>query len=250
MQLSARPSDHLRFSQCTLRITDWRWPLAARHGEEIARNWHRLRESNPGYFNGTVYLSHDYAIEDGHLVGTVFRTDFQTMLYWRSLPFAESDTVREVFGASLIRSAEGYLLFGRQAPGQLNSGLIYPPSGVIDLDDVVGDAIDIDRNIARELREETGLSPAELQRTPGYIAAIVGRPVAIGIEWRSSLHALELRERIIEFLQSQPAPELDEIVIVRNEAEAADERIPGTHAYSRALCLETSARLPIKYRCA
>lgn len=235
MQLEARQSDHLRLTRCTLRISDWQWPLAARHAEEIARNWQRLRESNPGFFNGTVYLSHDYAIEDGQLVGTVFRTDFQTMLYWRSLPL-EGDTVREVFGASLIRSAEGYLLFGRQAPGQLNSGLIYPPSGVIDTDDVVGDAIDIDGNIGRELCEETGLVAAELQRVPGYIAAIVGRPVAIGIEWRSALPAAELRERILRFLQSQPAPELDDIVIVRDDTDAADERMPGhARVFVRAL---------------
>ncbi len=195
VQLEARQIDHLRLTRCTLRVSDWRWPLAARYVDESARNWQRAKERNPGFFNGTVYLSHDYAIEDGHLVGSMFQTDFQTMLYWRALPFADSDTVREVFGSSLIRSAEGHLLFGRQAPGQLNSGLIYPPSGVIDSGDVVGDAINIDGNITRELREETGLSAAELQRMPGYIAAFAGLPVAIGVEWRSPLPAVHCASR-------------------------------------------------------
>ena len=83
--------------------------------------------------------------------GTFFKTDFETFLYWRDLPRGDADRARS-FGASLIRSAEGYLLLGRQGPGQLNSGRVYPPSGLIDDDDVRDGAIDIDASIRARAR--------------------------------------------------------------------------------------------------
>jgi 8-oxo-dGTP pyrophosphatase MutT (NUDIX family) len=134
--------------------------------------------------------------------------------------------VREGFGASLIRSAEGYVLLGRQAPGQLNSGRIYPPSGVIDDGDVCDGAIDIDANIRRELAEETGLNGEAVRRQPGYIVALLGRQIAIGVEWRSALPALALRERILAFTRGQSVPELDDVVIVRTPADIDESTMP------------------------
>lgn len=235
-QLPAGQGTHMRVDECSLAIADWSWPLAQRHDAEIALAWQRRQAEAGGFFDGPVYLFKDYVIDAGRLVGTMFRTDFKTLLYFRALPFAASDSVREASGASLIRSAEGHLLFGRQAPGQLNSGRIYPPSGVIDADDVAGDRIDIEASIVRELGEETGLLPADFERVPGYVLALVGVHVAIGVEWRSQLPAVELRERILDFLRPQASPELEDIVIVRSEAQLADQKAP-PHArvFARAL---------------
>lgn len=180
----------------------------------IVENWEAVHAANPRYFNGTIYLLKDCAIVAGRLSGSLFKTDFRSMLYWRELPSAGADSVRDVFGASLIRSAEGHLLFGRQSPGQLNSGRIYPPSGLIDANDVAGDAVDIDASITRELGEETGLGAADFDRVPGYLIAIVGIHVAIGIEWRSSLPAAELRRRMLDHIAREHDPELDDVVIV------------------------------------
>jgi 8-oxo-dGTP pyrophosphatase MutT (NUDIX family) len=226
LQLVPGRSRCRRIAECRLQIEPWQWPLATRHRADIARDWQRRRAACPALFDGAVYLFSTYAIDDAALSGTLFKTDFKTLLYWRSLPFAISDVVREASGASLIRSAEGYLLMGRQGPGQLNSGRIYPPSGVIDNDDVVGTAIDIDASIARELAEETGLTTNDLHRVPGYCVAIVDQHLTIGIEWRSSLPAEELRQRILQFIASQAAPELEDVVIVRPDTWRAIEEMP------------------------
>ena len=103
----------------------------------------------PKLFNGTVYLLRNHSIDGDTLRGTFFKTDFRTFLYWRDHRSTETETVRESFGASLIRSAEGHVLL-RQARGQLNSGRIYPPSGLIDGEDVYEGGIDIEANIVRE----------------------------------------------------------------------------------------------------
>jgi 8-oxo-dGTP pyrophosphatase MutT (NUDIX family) len=216
----------LRLAQCRLDVATWQWPLAKAHAAAIGDDWLRRLASNPGLFDGTIYLLRDYAIDGEVMSGTLFRTDFKSFLYWRAHDPAGSDGVRECFGASLIRSAEGHVLLGRQAPGQLNSGRIYPPSGLIDSDDVIGGKVDIDASIARELREETGLTPETLQRWPGYLAARVGTQVAVAVEWRSRLPADELRGSILEFLGGEARPELDDIVIVRRRDDIDPALMP------------------------
>ena len=216
----------VRLATCAFRVADWSWPLANEKADAIARDWKRRRAQTPQFFNGAVYLMHQHAIDGDELSGTFFKTDFATFLYWRERASPATQRVREGFGASLIRSAEGYVLLGRQAPGQLNSGRVYPPSGVIDDGDVCDGAIDIDANIRRELAEETGLDGEVVRRQPGYIVALLGRQIAIGVEWRSALPALALRERILAFTRGQSVPELDDVVIVRSPADIDENTMP------------------------
>jgi hypothetical protein len=230
--MSVQPSGDeprcVRLANCSFATADWKWPWAAERVDAIARDWERRRAFLPQLFDGPVYLLREQAIEDAALTGTLFRTDFRCFLYWRDHR-AEEKGVCEVFGASLIRSAEGHVLLGRQGPGQLNSGRVYPPSGLIDGDDLRDGAIDIDASVARELGEETGLAPGTLERVPGYIAAVSGWQVAVAIEWRSPLAAETLRQRILAFINAEAEPELDDIVIVRQRADI-DRRSMPPHA--------------------
>jgi len=232
LQPTVAESRCVRLKSCTFDVADWRWPLAHEHAEAIARDWERRQSRIPQLFNGTVYLLRNHSIDGDTLRGTFFKADFRTFLYWRDHRSTETETVRESFGASLIRSAEGHVLLGRQAPGQLNSGRIYPPSGLIDGEDVCADGIDIDANIVRELAEETGLGPETMQRVPGYLVTFVGLQVAIGVEWRSALPAEELRVRMLTYIRGQAEPELDDIVIVRGRAGIDESTMP---AHARAV---------------
>ncbi len=226
LQPTMAESRCVRLANCTFDVADWRWPFALEHAEAIVRDWERRLSRIPQLFNGTVYLLRDHSIGGDTLRGTFFKTDFRTFLYWRDHRSAETEAVREGFGASIIRCAEGHVLLGRQGPGQLNSGRIYPPSGLIDGEDVRGGAIDIDGSIVRELAEETGLGPDNMQRVPGYIVTLVGQQVAIAAEWRSALGADELRARVLAFIRRQAAPELDDIVTVRERAGIDENTMP------------------------
>ena len=122
------------------------------------------------------------------------------------------------------------MLLGRQGPGQLNSGRVYPPSGLIDGDDLRDGAIDIDASIARELAEETGLAPGALAR----VARLHRCRSADGRSRSPSngavaLAAEALRQRILDFIDADAEPELDDIVIVRQRADI-DERTMPRHA--------------------
>jgi 8-oxo-dGTP pyrophosphatase MutT (NUDIX family) len=210
-----------RLAHCALSVSAEPWPYAERHKAEIAAHWEASRRARPKLFDGPTYLLRSYAIEDRALTGTLVRTDFKSFLYWREHGHADRGT-HDAFGASLIRSAEGYVLLGRQSEGNMNAGSVYPPSGMIDDDDVRAGTIDIEASIARELAEETGLTPADLKRTPGYVLAISGSHVAIAIEWRSALDAQALRERILAHIHSEDAPELADVVIVRSPTDVGN----------------------------
>ncbi len=235
--MSVQPSGDeprcVRLASCSFAVADWAWPWAAE-----ARRCHRARlgasaRIGAATFRWTRLSVARAGIDGATLTGTLFKTDFRRFLYWRDRR-AEEKGVCEVFGASLIRSAEGHVLLGRQGPGQLNSGRVYPPSGLIDGDDLRDGAIDIDASIARELAEETGLAPGSLERVPGYIAAVSGWQVAVAIEWRSPLAAEALRQRILGFIEAEAEPELDDIVIVR-------QRCRHRRAHHAAACAGAAA---------
>jgi 8-oxo-dGTP pyrophosphatase MutT (NUDIX family) len=226
----------VRIKSCVLRASDWTWPLAEARAAEIEADWQRRHAQTPTMFNGGIYLTRSYTLDDGCFDATLFKSDFRTLLYWRARTDAADEPVRETFGCSLIRSAGGHLLMGQQGPGQLNSGRIYPPGGLIDGDDVLDGVIDIDASIVRELGEETGLSAGDLVRVPGYLLVFTGLKIAIGIEWRSELPAAELRERILAIVRRQQDPELTDIVIVGSQADIDEVRMPPhAQAYARTL---------------
>ena len=58
-----------------------------------------------------------------------------------------------------LRASDGAYLLGVMGPQTVNAGKIYFPAGVPDLDDIVGDRVDLARNVRREVAEETGLGP-------------------------------------------------------------------------------------------
>ncbi|HWK32532.1 MAG TPA: hypothetical protein VNR51_02480 [Hyphomicrobium sp.] len=212
-----------------MSVAPWDWPFAIENAAQIEAHWEKRRAALPALFNGTTYLLREYAVTRDELAGTLFQTDFKTLLYWRANPSTAHDGVREAFGTSLIRSAEGHVLLGRQGPGQVTSGLIYQPGGIFDGGDVTGNSVDIEGSIAREVAEETGLSAADFVRVPGFLVALAGIKVAIGIEWRSALPADALRGRILDFLARQTAPELADIVIATRPSDI-DEALTPLHA--------------------
>ncbi len=224
--ISAEPRC-VRLATCAFRVADWTWPLALERSDDIARDWQHRQAQTPEFFNGAVYLMHDHSIDGDVLSGTFFKTDFATFLYWRERASPATQIVREAFGASIIRSAEGHVLLGRQAPGQLNSGRVYPPSGVIDDGDVRDGMIDLDANIRRELARgdrsgrQIGAASAGLHRRASRDAR--SRSASNG---GASCRRLALRERILAFTRAQSEPELDDIVIVRTQADIDESTMP------------------------
>ena len=209
----------MRVNACQLAIGGYPWDWAQRHREQIALNWQHQRANNPAFFDGVIQMLVRYSIDNGVFIGDFSTSDFASFIYWRGQGFADM-SVRDCFGCAILRSADGHLLLGRQAAGNLNAGRVYCPGGFIDTADVRADrSIDIDGSIAREIAEETGLDAAMLLRQPGYILAAGEASIAIGVEYRSALTAEAMRAQILRHIASEDIPELADIMIVRRPGD-------------------------------
>src|SRR6185312_16939891 len=110
--------------------------------------------------NGRVLLMHRQVIERGVLRGDFLETDYASFIAWkhRGRPHAQ---VRDCFGAAAIVSSDGAFLLGVMGPHTFNAGKIYFPCGTPDPADIVGDKVDLELSVGRELKEETGLNITE-----------------------------------------------------------------------------------------
>ena len=192
------------------------WSYARIHGDEIDDHWQRASAENPRYFNGDIHLIESLEVGGNRITARLFRTDFKSFLFWRNAGFPVEANAFDGFGSALIRSIEGYILLGRQRASQINAGLSYLPGGFLDARDVGADGkIDILASIAREVLEETGLSPTDLNAAPGIIVTHVGPHVSFAQEFRTDLTAHALTEKVHAHLASEADPELESIVVVR-----------------------------------
>ncbi len=219
----------VRVARCALNLAPEAWPFAARHEADIATHWERRRSVSPKLYDGVVHLLRACTLEHNVFTATFLRTDFKSFLYWRALGYPGAG-VREGFdgfGSAVIRSAEGHVLLGRQTAGNINEGLAYPPGGFIDERDVRDGVVDIDAATARELREETGLKPEDLSRTPGYLVTTSRPHVSIAVEWHSALPSDALKAHILDHVRRQPEPELADVAIVRSRSDIDAHAMPG-----------------------
>jgi len=222
----------VRVDRCELQATGEAWDFARRYRAEIDAHWERRKAERARFFNGTVHLMAGHAVAEGVLTARFIRTDFKSFLYWRETGTPDR-SVTDAFGSALIRSAEGHVLLGRQREGNINGGLAYLPGGFIDARDVAADgAIDIEASILRELCEETGLLPAALERSPGFITTFAGASVSIAAEFRSRLPSEALEGQILRHIGADPNSELAGVVIVSSARDLAGLDMP---AYARVL---------------
>ena len=226
------PDGVYRISACALRRTGERWAFADREQTAIQRHWVRRSAETPAFFNGCVYVMVEATLDHDSFAGRLVETDFASSLYWRETGYRDP-TVVDCFGSALLIGADGALIYGRQAPGHVNSGLIYPPGGFIDRNDIGRDgAVDIDGSVNREISEETGVDPAQLTRDAGYIVARDGPLLSVGIIYRCGAASHDLIAQIMTRLSAESAPELEALVALTCKADLAAHQMPG---YARRL---------------
>jgi hypothetical protein len=214
-----------------IAINPDRWPFERENAGKVVRFWKRAVEERPALHDGTVYILTSWSLESGRFSGAVQPTSYSSFLFWREQGYPEIGA-RNCFGSAVVRSREGYLLFGRMAPHTSTSGLVYPPGGSFGIEDARGGTIDVETNIRRELHEETGLEAAAANRAPGYLLIQEGPRISLAAELTYDLPAAELRQAIMTFIETTDDPELDDIVVFRRKSFARHHRMP---PYARML---------------
>jgi 8-oxo-dGTP pyrophosphatase MutT (NUDIX family) len=127
--------------------------------------------------------------------------------------------VRDCFAAAAVAGRDGGLLLGVMNAHTANAGQVYFPCGTPDPDDIVGDTVDFDVSVRRELKEETGLDAATFTPEPGWTAVVDGALIAQVKLFRAQEPAEALRGRALDHIARERQPELCDIRIVRAQTD-------------------------------
>jgi len=238
--------------RCDLRTSAERWPYAVERSAEIDAGWSVRLSRAPHFWNGTVLLLRRSTarVSGGVLSGEMWVSDFKSFAHWKDAGRPDADAF-DCFGSIILRSAEGHVLLGRQRQG-LSAGQCYLPSGVIDDADIDPDAgsrdagggnrrvdtgvgmdaaprvavgmagtVNIDRNVAREMAEETGLDARLLPRRPGYLVTRAGSLMSIGVVFDTGAPSADLRADILGRIARDPDPELADVIAIASPDDFA-----------------------------
>lgn len=192
---------------------------------EVDRHFAKARECNPALFDGPVLLASRVAVRPGGVLEIdAFETRFSRFLALRD--FGHDETVYNFFSMAAVRSSDGAFLLGEMGPGHSSAGRIYFPAGTPDPSDIVGDGVDLEASLVRELEEEAGVRAGEGQLRPGWTVVFDGRRVAClkVIDWPQPAAALLARVRA--FIAAEAEPELVDAHMIADRAALDDPRLP------------------------
>jgi 8-oxo-dGTP pyrophosphatase MutT (NUDIX family) len=194
------------------------WPFAQERRAEIDAHFVAKQREKPKLWNGRVLIGRNPLFAGERLSASYFEVDFASFLAWRDWGFPDKD-VFNGFGMGALLSSDGAFALGVMGEHTVNAGRIYFPSGTPDLDDIRGDALDIEGSVTRELEEETGLTPAEYQADADWHCIHTGPSVAMIKILRVDISGEALRARIDANLARQEHPELAGVHLVRARAD-------------------------------
>jgi 8-oxo-dGTP pyrophosphatase MutT (NUDIX family) len=204
-----------RVATLDLPLAPWSWPFAEQRRAEIDAHFAGVQREKPKIWNGRVLLGRNPAFAESCFTASYFETDFASFLAWRDGGFADK-SVFNGFGMGALRCSDGAFVLGEMGAHTANAGRIYFPSGTPDLDDIASGTVDIAGSVAREVAEETGLTPADYQTDAAWHCVVLGASVAIIRLLHVDMPGERLRARIEKNLARQSQPELSAIHLVRD----------------------------------
>jgi 8-oxo-dGTP pyrophosphatase MutT (NUDIX family) len=206
-----------RITQLDLNVTPWRWPFAQQRRADIGAHFAVKQREKP-IWNGRVLLGCNPVFAGENFSADYFETDFASFLAWRDWGFPDRG-VFNGFGMGALRCADGAFIMGEMGQHTSNAGRIYFPSGTPDLDDIADGMVDIEGSVAREVEEETGLTPADYRADPHWDCVVSGAAIAMIRILDVDVSGEELRARIMANLARQDQPELSAIHLVRGTSD-------------------------------
>lgn len=198
-----------------LKVEPWDWPFANARRDEIAAHFAECQRDKPALWNGRILLGRDAVFLEGRLQASYFETDFASLLAWRDWGYPDR-AVFNGFGMGALRAADGAFVLGEMGAHTANAGRLYFPAGTPDLADVSNGALDLAANVAREVEEETGLTPADYRASAHWDCVVTGASIALMRVLDAPEDGDVLQRRIEANLATQDEPELSAIQLVRS----------------------------------
>ncbi|HRE21307.1 MAG TPA: NUDIX hydrolase [Rhabdaerophilum sp.] len=212
------------------------WPFVEERRADIEANWAKFVADKPTSFNGKVFLQHRWTVENGVYQGRYLETDYASFIAWRDLGHP-GPPMRNGFAMAALQSRDNAYLLGVMGAGTANAGKIYFAAGTPDRGDLLPDGtIDLAGSVLRELGEETGIRPGEVQVSELWHCVEHGVRAAFMRPVRIDLPAAEARALMLDRMKSLHEEELADIYIARGADDIDPVRMPPFQvAYLKAM---------------
>ncbi|WP_281927433.1 GNAT family N-acetyltransferase [Roseibium album] len=213
-----------RVSKIDLTISDRPWRFEIENSAEIAEHFKEAQKRIALLWNGRTLKLTGYEFQNGIFSGHCSESSYAAHLAWRDWGAPDASAFN-LFGSAIIRSSDGALLYGVMGGHTATAGMIYPPGGNLDLNDITPDGrVDVISAIDRELEEETGLTGETLTRAE-LLAAFDGPRISIAQVFDCTERADDLCQHMIEHSMASEEQELADIRIIRSRTDLEDPAI-------------------------
>ncbi|ESY76008.1 hypothetical protein NKJ90_19935 [Mesorhizobium sp. M0051] len=192
-------------------------PFAWDNAGAIAENWQHEIAANPALFDGIVVLLSQLAYRDNRLVGRCHAVNYSTFLLWRKR--RENSGAEHAYAHAMLVAGDNALVAIRMGPHTVNAGHVYFAAGSFEPLDFRDGLVDVDFNMIREVREETGLDLSNAERGKRYHALSTNSGTVIFRRYHAKAPADEIARRISAFVATEIDPEIEGPVIIRDAAD-------------------------------
>lgn len=222
-----------RVDQLDCTLVPREWDFTVREAKAIDAHWEQCIAKKPALFDGRILLLHQARIEHS-ATGSMFHgdyleTNFRNFLAWRDFGFPRGlrdPYIRNCFAMAALLSSDGAFLLGEMGAHTANAGKIYFPAGTPDPSDLMGNRVDLEGSVLRELEEETGIHPDEVILDAGWTLLSEGPRIACMKIVRLAEPAETVQARVAQMLAGQSQPELSKLHVVRGMNDCPKERMP------------------------
>lgn len=199
-------------------------PFAVDNLAAIAENWQSEIEANPALFDGTVVLLSELAYRDRSLIGRCHAVNYSTFMLWRKR--RENSGAEHAYAHAVLVAGDNALVAIRMGPRTVNPGRVYFAAGSFEPIDFRDGLVDVDFNMMREVREETGLNLSNARRGVRWHALSTASGTVIFRRYHVDAPADEIARRISAFVATEANPEIEGPVIIRHAGDLPDGLSP------------------------
>ncbi|MER9656543.1 hypothetical protein NKJ26_24120 [Mesorhizobium sp. M0152] len=199
-------------------------PFALDNAEAIAANWQHEIAANPALFDGPVVLLSRLAWRDNRLVGRCHAVNYSTFMLWRKR--RENSGAEHAYAHAMLVAGDNALVAIRMAAHTVTAGRVYFAAGSFEPTDFRDGLVDVDFNMIREVREETGLDISDAARGLHYHALSTASGTVIFRRYRVAEPAEEIARRISAFVATEAEPEIVGPVVIRHAADLPHGLMP------------------------
>jgi 8-oxo-dGTP pyrophosphatase MutT (NUDIX family) len=204
-------------------------PFEGAYPEAIAANWQAEVAAQPALFNGRMALLSELRLDNGALAGRCHEVNYATFLYWKR---NRAETAEHAFAHPALVSRDNALIAIRMGPRTANPGAVYFAAGSFEAEDFRDGLCDLEANMIREVREETGLDISATRRETGHQLFSLDRATAIFRRYWLEQDAEAIAQSIRDFVAGEADPEIQGPVIIRGPDDLPQGLRPHMRAFS------------------